>query len=259
MCQVIFWILCAFAISIKESKIQNVDIIVDKGFGSEKNLLELESNLINYIVPLKRDNKLVSEEEIFQSPVFTKKFDDNFIWSGRPIWYKTKKLSNNRTLHMYLDISMKAKEEKDYLLSIDKNLEGYTKEEYFKKEGMMGTISMITNKNDSAEKIYTAYKTRLFIEEMFSGLFDFIEADVSYMQNEFAFEGMAFVKHIALTLVYSIYQKLKISKLLKKYSAKDIISICKNIKKVKIEDEWILTEITDKIKTDFKKMGVHIA
>jgi len=52
------------------------------------------------------------------------------------------------------------------------------------------------------------YKSRGEAEQMIDTLKDVVEADMSYMQNEFALEGWMFINFIALHWYYRIYQLL---------------------------------------------------
>jgi len=60
---------------------------------------------------------------------------------------------------------------------------------------------------------------------MIDTLKDVVEADMSYMQNEFALEGWMFINYIALHWYYRIYQQLLAKHELNgKFSPKDFIS-----------------------------------
>jgi hypothetical protein len=88
---------------------------------------------------------------------------------------------------------------------------------------------------------------------------DVVEADMSYMQNEFALEGWMFINYIALHWYYRIYQQLLAKHELNgKFSPKDFISFLTEIKRVKINDKWYTAEITKKTNDLLKKLELPI-
>lgn len=74
---------------------------------------------------------------------------------------------------------------------------------------------------------------------MFDGIKNVLHADRTYMQNEDALKGWMFVNHIALQWYYIIYALLKNHKQLKRYSVTDFIKHLYELKKIKINDQWI--------------------
>jgi hypothetical protein len=55
---------------------------------------------------------------------------------------------------------------------------------------------------------------------------------------------------------YKLYSRLRQAGLLSKYSPKDIIELSKAIYKMKIKGVWHLSEITQKTKELFMKIGI---
>jgi hypothetical protein len=71
-----------------------------------------------------------------------------------------------------------------------------------------------------------------------------MEADHSYMQNNFSLEGWMFVNHIAVQWYYYILQLLRKHELNKKYAVTDFLKMLYEIKSVKINGKWYATETT---------------
>ena len=246
----------SFVDSVSESKIENIDIVADKGFGSENNLKYLESKHINYVIPLKRSTKYFNDEIIKTGN--KKDFKDFFIYNKRAVWYYSKKVGS-RYIHTFVDETLKLKESNDYLNRIESKIEDYTKEGYLEKQYKFGTIILVSNKYSEAKEAYEIYKTRLEIEEMFDCLKNFMEADKVYMQNEQSLEAWAFINHIAMLLLYSIYFKLRKFDLLKKYSPKDLIEYFNNVQKLKIDNIWKTINLSTKAKELLVKLEIPIA
>jgi transposase len=246
----------SFVTSIKESKISKVDVVADKGFASEKNLLELEKNNINYVIPLRRSSTHFDDRKIREGNKNV--FDAVFMYNNRAVWHYST-MVQGRYLHTFVDDALKIKESDDYLRRVESKLEKYTMEGYYENQYKFGTILLVSNKYSNAQKAYEVYKTRLEIEEMFDCLKNFMEADKIYMQNDIALEGWAFINHIAMLLLYGIYAKLRNAELLKKYSPKDLIEYLKNIQKLKIDNEWNVINLSVKTKEILKKLGLPMA
>jgi transposase len=66
--------------------VKDVVFIADKGFYSENNIMELDKNRLQYIIPLKRSNQLIDFESLKQI-YFKKKIKNFFIYQDRIIWY----------------------------------------------------------------------------------------------------------------------------------------------------------------------------
>ena len=107
----------------------------------------------------------------------------------------------------------------------------------------MGTISVITNPNKTAEKTFTPLKPRADIEQSYDTFKNTIHADRTYMRDDYQLQGWTFVNFIALILHYRIYGILKQRDLLKRYSPEDAIEHLGRISMLKIGDEWKLSEI----------------
>jgi len=78
------------------------------------------------------------------------------------------------------------------------------------------------------------------------------------MQNEKSLEAWAFINHISLLLNYKIYNLLRDSKKIKKYSIDELISHLKYIFKAKINGNWLTTEITRKTSDLMAELNLHI-
>jgi transposase len=234
----------AFRLSLEESGIRDAVLIADKGFYSEENIQLIEDEKLRYIIPLKRNSQLV-DYTVFKK---TNKRDMNgyFKYNERYIWYYIQK-SKNRLVITYQDDTLKSTEEKDYLNRIETNPEEYTIEGFYKIQSRLGTLSFVTNliKTDM-EKIYSLYKIRTNIENMFDVMKNLLNADRTYMQNGYSLEGWMFVNYIALQWYYKTYQLMIDKKLLSKYSPGDLLKYLSEIKKVKINDTWKISEITSK-------------
>jgi len=245
----------SFKLCLKESGVSDAVIVADKGFYSEENIQQLKAEKLRFIIPLRRNNKLICYDNIQSND--KKKFDCFFKFEGRIIWSYSIKV-NNETINVYLDEQLKTEEIKDYLNRTESLPEEYNIETFHEKQYSFGTIALLHNESKTPEEIYLDYKARGQVESMIDTFKNIVEADKSYMQNEQALEAWMFVNFIALHWYYKIYHLLVENNLNKNFSPMDLILFLKEIKKVKINEQWHNAEITSKTSELLNKIGVNI-
>ena len=245
----------ALKLTVMESRLEDAIIVADKGFGSQGNFDMLDEAGLSYIIPLKRNSALFDRDIIRQGD--KSKFDGYFIWQKRPVWYYRKEI-DGKGVTVFLDETLKASEESDYLNRIEKELEGFTKERFLEKQYDFGTVIIRTNLSKTADEVYSLYKGRGEIEQAFDFLKNLLEQDKSYMRYPQSFEAWAFINHLSLLLNYKIYNLLRVNKKLKQYSVTDLVSHLKYIFKAKVDDKWLTTEISKKTTELLNELGLHI-
>lgn len=256
----------AMALTIKESQVKNAVIVADKGFYSKENIDQLDDEKLQYIIPLKRSSKLIN-----YTPMETKgrKGFSNFLrYNERIVWYFNTQINDNQRVILFLDEDLHRNEQKDYLARVEKNLDQkpekknktYTLESYHLKAQQIGTIALLTNLDpkNTPQQIYEFYKCRAAIEVLFDTYKNILFADVTYTRSNEALEGWLFINHIALIFYYRLYKRLMQHDLLKKYSPKDILMHLNTIKRVKINQKWVIAEIPTKSKTILEKLEIPI-
>ena len=241
----------AFGLCVKESGIKNLTVIADKGFGSKENFELLEKSGLSYIAPLRRNSEAYADARFETGN--KKDFDGHFIFNTRPIWHYS-----SGGVCFYLDGELRAKEEKDYCLRIEKGIEGYTGDGFLERQFKFGTIALKTNLRFSAQEIFCLYKERANIEQTFDFLKNLLEQDKSYVQSQRAMEGWAFINHVSLLLCYKLYNLLREKKLLSRFSVTDLITHLKYIHKIRVSDVWETSEISKKTIALLSELGIAI-
>ena len=246
----------AFRKSVEELGLSNTVIIADKGFGSEQNFDLLENSGLKYIIPLRRNNGHCDRKRLMSGNKAT--FDGYFLFNSRAIWYYAY-LQDGKRYMMFLDETLKAKEERDYLQNLEAGKENFSDEGFMEKQYSFGTIAFHTNLPDSPKEIYCLYKTRSEIEQTFDFLKNLLDQDHTYLQDKYAVESWAFINHISLMLVYEIYSRLKTADILGKFSVQDFIIHLKYIQRIKINSSWVTGEISAKTQKLLDALDIHIA
>jgi transposase len=241
-------------VTIKESGFKDMVIIADKGFFSEENLLFLEKENLNYIVPLRRNSLLIDYNK-YENLTKSK---NHFLFEKRVIYYDSYKLANGRFIYLFVDEQMMIKEKRDFIVRVQKEIESYNQDEFTNQLAQFGSFSIIANNETKPETLFLNYKSRMGIEILFDGIKNILGNDYTYMQNDEALEGWMFINHLALLVHHKIYSLLKEKKLISKYSIRDFIEYLADVKKVKINNEWHIEPIIAEQKKLLQKIGVTI-
>lgn len=240
--------------ALKESGYQKAMIIADKGFYSAANLKLLEKEKLKYIIPLHRNSTLIKKSRYKKMTSTT----NNFLFSERVVYYDSYQVAKGREIYLYIDESMMAKEKRDFIHRMKKHPQEYTKQKFETQLPNFGSFAVITNQVEDAEKVFLNYKSRCGVEVLFDGVKNILGNDYTYMQNDDALEGWMFINHLALQVHHKIYALLKERKLLSQYSIRDFITFLSDIRKVKVNKEWVLEPLIDKQKKMVKDMGITI-
>lgn len=234
----------AMKLTLKASGLDNAIIIGDKGFASESNIEAMKESSLSYIIPLRRNSSKIDYSSMKSGN--KKDMDGYFNFKGRYIWYKVVFNDGDRII-IYMDENLKVREEKDYLDRVKKYPDEYSDNGFFEKQYKMGTLSLMSNRDEyDPEALYTTYKSRLEIEQMFDVYKNTLEADKPYMQNSESLNGWTFINHLALLVYYRIYKTLRNKKMTSKVSVEDILIELSHINKIRINDKWIIQEIPTK-------------
>jgi len=232
----------SFKMTLKESGLENATVIADKGFYSKSNIEDLESNSIKYIIPLRRSSSIIKYDSL--CPMDKKNMSGYFSFANRTIWYQ-----KQESLNLFVDEELRMEEERSYLRRIETHPEDYSIEAFHERSHTFGTIALLSNLTDTTpEKIYSQYKSRGAIEQLFDSFKNLLDADKTYMRTDEGLEGWMFIHYIALTWYYKIYSALMDQNLLTKFSVNDVLQRASKIKKININDQWYTSEITAKSK-----------
>ena len=245
---------------IKESGLNNMIFIADKGYYSGSNAEELTKNGISYIMPIRHCDKRIDYGSIDMSSMDG--FDGFFSFQSRPIFYKTIQRAStagakgsdatgeteepkpSETIVLYFDQKMRSKEIMDSTCGKDGGIEDLKG----RKFRSMGTIALATTikEEKTPKEIYEIYKERELIEDANDAYKNVMRKNASYLQNTNSYYGWLFINHITLLLYYRVYNKIKEKGMTSKYSVADVIEQTKRITIQEIAKEQIV-EIGTKV------------
>jgi transposase len=242
----------AVPLTVKEAGIENAVLIGDKGFYSDGNVKVLEESGIKYVLPVSRNLSLANYRP-FMSADRTR-LDGHFFFENRVIWHCSRTRWGRKVI-TYLDPKLKAEEERDFLLRVDKK-KGEL-DEFGKKQHMLGTITVVTDCQESPEHVFGLLKRRVEVEFAFNAFKNTINADRTYMRDDFQLEGWMFVNFVSLIMYYRIYGLLLGAGLLKRYSPKDVILHLSRVFRLRMGDGWVLSEVPKKPRVILERLGME--
>lgn len=217
--------------TVTASGCRNCVIIADKGFYSKKNLSFLMENRMSYILPLQYNTKLIPEE--FAGNIDDHKFDGCFTYKGRNIWHKTldSGIKGNR-VYIFRDDKRKLQAGLTFMQKKEADYECFEDADIF-DDNRRGMFAFVSNTGDPAKQIYMSYKERWDIEQCFDYLKNSVQIGAPYKRTNSELEAWSFINHISLLYFYGIVKALRENELTEKYSPEDILSIGKNIYRVR--------------------------
>ncbi len=239
--------------SLKEADVKKAVIIGDKGFFSEDNVEFLETEKLDYILPIRRNSSLIDYSPIQSGD--RKSFDGYFLFEKRVIWYYERRTDDRRII-IFLDEKLKAEEEKDFITHIENGIKPV--DDYYDRQFKLGTIAVVTKTSFKAEKVFEHLKARVEIEAIFDTFKNLLHADRTYMRDEAHLQGWMFVNFVSLLLYYKIYEQLINKDILKNCTPKDVILHLSRIYKLKIQGNWALSEIPKKSRKIIEKLDLKL-
>ncbi len=221
--------------AIWESGLQEVIVIMDKGFYSQANIEYLEEAGIQYAVALKRDLPIVKHSTHL-------KYKQYFHYKKHAQWWRSTDIGDGRVVNHYLDKTLADNEESAYLARIEA---GKSKKiNYNRLKRRFGTLSIITDTGLSAKEVYMLYKERREIEYAFEAFKKTLDADVTWMRTRESLQGYLFIHFIALHLYSQVLDHLKRKDLLERYSVLDILTYLSKVCIVEVNGEDRLAEVS---------------
>jgi transposase len=220
-------------------------MVMDTGFFSRTNLEHLIKRGLSFIIPCKRNSRLVP-----QITVPSKNF---FMYRGRAIKHTETEAEG---LHLYLfeDAKLRYEEETTYYTLIEQGKRKF-KEEDTKN---FGRIFLLSNLTDSPQQIYLMYKSREEIEFAFNLLKNVMEVDRSYLRDNETLSGYLFINFISLYFYYLVLNLLQKKELNSKLSVRDLLLELSKVYVVECEDKELISEIPKKANCLIQLLGYDL-
>jgi len=277
--------------------ISSCTLILDRGFYSESNLIEMNKSGIDYIIPLPFNvkvgkNLLSATNHDITSPTNARRFRGEVYYV-----MDTTAHIGAMDVHGYViyDKGRESKETATFfnrLIDIESKLDGKRiygdPREYFERTAgsfkrylrvesvngrlkvsrrpkaisqvvnRFGKMILLSSREMKWDEALTWYREREEVERQYLTLKRDLEAMPLRVQKMETFNGLLLVFFISLILRSLLIQRAKSNGLLEKQSIEEILLDLSKLRAVYIGGRWRLTEITRRQKTNLEKIGVEI-
>jgi transposase len=282
---------------IRSFGIQKSLFILDRGFYSEENIKEMNSERIDFILPLpfgvKIAKGLVSEtNKDIENPVNARRF-------GGDIFYVLESDVEIGGVNVYGYVLFNKKREGleinsffNRLIDIEnmlngKELRGDPFEHFERIAGnfarhfectlkdntiflrrranaisqavnRFGKTILISSTKRSWDEVLSLYRERDEVEKKFDDLKNELEVMPLRVQKVATLQGLLFIFFLSLVLRAMLLRRARNGKILEKSSVEEIIMEMAKVRAVKVGGLWRLTEISKKQRTILKKMDIGV-
>ena len=190
----------------------DMGFIFDRGFSSYKLLLELKAGGVHYIVPLKRNSKLLPEQFRVQGAL---------VYRKRSVGFSKLVCPPYGFLYLFDDPSIRAVEEHRLLCQVGEGVLSVGEFEVLRRRA--GVFGLVSDLDCSAVEVYGRYKDREEVELCFDVLKNELDADRTYLGCEGAVRGYFVVVLLALRLRFKILGRLRERGLVGELSVREVL------------------------------------
>jgi transposase len=235
--------------------------ITDKGFSSEDDFAKLLELGLDYVSPLKRNNRFTKGK----LPEGPSGWDEAFTYNGRGICCMTLP-QDGFVVHVYLDTELYFREFSDATARLEgredakaaraeaergrrERGKGRLSDEQLAKldpvsitdsladRKAMGTISVRTNRADlSAKTVYCILKQRQAVEQFFKTYDDTLDFEATWMRSDEAMEGLLFLNHLSATIATDITEMIYDAGHSRDTSYRDCVEMAKKMRACRFAD-----------------------
>lgn len=231
---------------LDELKAKNSILVLDRGFASYYLPELIKKNEMNFILPLRRNFKIIN---------YSSKTKETFPYRKRGIKF-TKIKKGKNFLYLFEDVKLRADEESTFIQLIEEKKK--TRKEYEDASKKFGKISILSNLDEDGKNIYLMYKNREDVEVSFDSLKNELENDKTYLGDDDAIRGYFFISFISLYLYCKILKILKKKDLIDKWSVKEVLLELSKVYEITLGEKKKLSEIPEKVLKMEKLLGVDI-
>ena len=200
---------------------RNIGFILDRGFWSEKLIRDFKEKGINYVVPLRKNSKLMDTRWV--------RWRKPFTYRGRAIRWGKKKTELG-DLYLFYDPQLRGEEEMALLRRVEQ--ERMSAKEFEERKKVAGVIGLLSSLDGDGKEIFDLYKGREDVELAFDAMKNDLDADKTYMQTDEAVRGYFFVTLLALRIYFSVLRRLRERELTNKVSVEEVFFELSKVQKI---------------------------
>ena len=227
---------------IEEIRDKTAFVILDKGFLDWHNFELLESADFNFVLPLRRNSKVID---------YKKRPTGWFVYRKRVIKYMSYPYRSFR-IYLYEDILLRAMEENEFYV-----LKNLGHDVSFHKE-RAGKIALISNVRLKPQEAFLLYKSRDEVEKAFDVFKNLLQVDTPYLRDETSLRGYVFVVFIGLFLYYHLLKRITELGLNRKMSVRDVLLELSKVYAIEVAGNDIVSEVPKKARFLLDSFGLEL-
>ena len=199
---------------------RSMGFILDRGFWSEKLVKDFRKEGINYVVPLRKNSKLMDTRWL--------RWRKPFTYRQRTIKWSRRKTESGQ-VYLFYDPQLRG-EETALLRKVEQGM--MTMEEFEEKKKVAGVIGLLSNLDRSGEDMFDLYKGREDVEIAFDAMKNYLDADKTYMHTDEAVRGYFFVTLLALRIYFGVLRRLRERELTNRISVEEVFFELSKVQKI---------------------------
>lgn len=196
---------------VERFPVNDIGFVMDRGFSSYKELLDLKREKIHYIAALKKNSKLLPASV---------RMIGAFGYRKRNIAFCKIRKRPYGFLYLFEDPELRGLEESFLLGKVSDGL--VTMEGFRKERRLAGVIGLLSDLDVEAQVVYEQYKEREEIEQAFDFMKNDLEADKTCLGRDDAVRGYFVVVFLAMRIYFKILKRLRERRLVGKVSVREV-------------------------------------
>jgi hypothetical protein len=283
-------------LTFKALEVKRLHYVMDKGFYSKKNVDALVENRDRFTLSVPLNNKWLLEaiDDIYETihgPDGYRKLDDEILYVHSRL-YPWGKEMRRCYLHLYYNATARAKDVDKFneeLLQYKGELESgkpvadhqkayddFLIQKTTPKRGLQvsfnseavsqyisryaGFQGLLSNGIKDPVEAMRVYRDKDAVEKCFDDLKNSLDMKRLRMHTSATVDGRLFVQFIALILISAIRKEMRSSKLIEKYTVRELLQEMKTLTKVKYSGKYghILTEVTKAQRDILKALDIQL-
>jgi transposase len=217
--------------SIKEIKVlkyfverfpnKDIGFVMDRGFTSYEELLELQKEKIHYIVALKKNSVLIPSNVVMTGV---------FEYRKRNIAFCKIEKEPYGFLYLFFDPELRAVAENKFLGKV--RLGVFSMGDFCERQGLFGVFGLLSDLDVDAMVVFEQYKEREEVEQAFDYMKNDLEADRSCLGCAEAVRGFFVVVFLAMRLYFKILKRLREKELVGVVSVREVLLLLSKMRMI---------------------------
>lgn len=213
-------------------------LVMDRGYFDRKLMSEIRAKGLDYLVAVKRNSKVYDKVQVG---------DSMFRWRDSAVRYGVSKISEGEWAYRFENLNHRNDELVDTLRAQELGRRRALKLD------KAGNFIMVSSREMDPSEIYSLYKSRCAVEELFDTAKNVLSADKMHMHDDAHVMGHLFITFVAAQIRFEISRLLEDAELSSRYSPEDVLDMY-SVMKVLTSD----TEIRQVVPKDLRDLDARL-